>query len=149
MSRERLLLRRRELGLPIIALLDELFLASQLVGRDEVAGASRAVCDEPGEDVGRVVELDQLADRVEHLLLVVPLVIRRILVGEAGRPGLVHRMEEQVVLLVVDELDRTDLAKALLVRVEETTQLLGGLVQEIAALELGVGGQLAQRDDAR
>ena len=103
---------------------------------------------EPGEDVGRVVQLDQLADRVDQLLLVVPLAVGRILVGEPRGPRLVDRVVEQVVLLVVDELDGADLAQPLAVLVQESAELLGRLVQEVASLELGLGGELAQRNEA-
>ena len=122
--------------------------AASLSAGDEVAGRVAGGLDEPGQDVGQVVELHHLAHRVDRLLLVVPLAVGGVLVGEPGGPHLVDRVEDEVVLLVVDQLDRADLAQPLAVCLEEAAQLLGRLVDEVAPLELGLAGQLAEGGDA-
>ena len=57
-------------------------------------------------------------------------------------------MVEEVVLRVVDELDRADLTQPIPVRLQEAAHLLGRLVEEVATFELCLGGQLAERDEA-
>jgi hypothetical protein len=139
----------RQSGLPILFPgLGDRLLGCQLIGRQQVVDRVARRLHEPGEDVGRVVELHDLRERLDHLLFVIPLVVGGILIGEARGPRLVDRVEEQVVLVVVDQLDRTDLPQPLAIGVHEAPQLLGRLVQEVATLELRLLGELSQRGDA-
>ena len=105
--------------------------------------------DQPLHDVGRVVELDQLGEVVHLLLLVVPLPVGRVLVGEPGDPQLVDRVVAEEVLLVVDQRDLADLPKPLAVGLQEAPDLLGGLDDEVAPLENGFLRQLAEGDQPR
>ena len=59
-----------------------------------------------------------------------------------------RRVVDEVILIVVDEHDGSDLDQPLLVGVEEATQLLRRLVQEVPPLELRLLGELAQGVDA-
>ena len=151
LSGERLLLLGRQAPLPVLAALLDAggfrgcrLVLLELIGWQQVGrGITRRV-DEPREDIGRVVELDDLGDGLHHLLLVVPLVVRGVLVGEARGPRLVRGVVDEMVLVVVDEDDGADLREALAVGIQEAAQLLGRLVQEIPPLELCLLGELAE-----
>ena len=82
---------------------------SELVGGQQMRCRIAGGLDDPGEDIGGVVELDDLGDRLDGLLLVVPLVVGRVLVGEARGPRLVGRVVDEMVLVVVDQNDGADL----------------------------------------
>src|SRR5439155_10662027 len=121
--------------------------ARELVGWEQVTRRIPGRIYQPGENVGGVVQRDDLGDRLDHLLLVVPLAIGGVLVGQACGPGLVRRVVDEVVLLVVDEHDGADLGEALLVGIQEPAQLFGRLVQEVPTLELRLLGELAKGVD--
>ena len=124
-------------------------MGGELVGRREVVDRVAGRGGEPGQDVGQVVELSHLAHRLDSLLLVIPLVVGGVLVGETRGPHLLDRVVDEVVLLVVDQLDRTDLAQPLPVGAQEAAQLLGSLVQEVGSLQLRLAGKLTQRGQPR
>jgi len=116
----------RQLGLPVVAgLVRDLLLGRELICLEEMVDRVAGGLQKPGEDVRRVVELGDLVERVDRLLLVIPRAVGGILVGQARGPGLVDGVIDEVVLVVIGELDGTDLAQPLSIRIEEAPQLLG------------------------
>src|SRR5437588_557362 len=120
---------------------------SRLVSKRPSARRISSRLHDPGEDVGRVIELHDLGDRLNGLLFVVPLVVGGILVGKPGGPRLSGRVVYEVILVVVDQHDRSNLHEPLLVGVQEAAQLLRRLVEEVPSLELRLLGELTQRID--
>jgi len=77
LRRKGLLLRGRETRLPVVGgrTIGKFFLTRELVGGDKVRRRVPGGFDEPREDIGGVVQLQELADRVDQLFLVVPLAV--------------------------------------------------------------------------
>ena len=131
--------------------------ADALVGRDpggveQVVGGGRlgghagllaGGLGEGGEDLGRVVQLDQLGGALDDLGLGVPLAGDLVLVARARTERAIRR-DRQVVRVVVDQHQPAGLVDAPLVGGDELHQLLAGVGQEGGALEGGLGGNLAE-----
>ena len=99
---------------------------------------------ESGVDVSRVVELHEFRGILDDLGLADPLPAQVVEESGAAAEGAVGR-DRQVVGLLIDEGQATVRGDPLLVPVQEPTQLIRGLNDEIRALERGIGRDLAEQ----
>ena len=95
------------------------------------------------QDVGRVVDLDELGSRVDDLGLGDP-VAARLVVDAAPAAERPVRRDGQVLGIVVDQDQPAELADPALMATHEPIQLLARARQEVGALDLGVTGHVGQ-----
>ena len=99
---------------------------------------------ESGEDVGQVVQLDELRGRLDRLGFVDPLAGSFVHIAAAAAER--HILGDgEVVDFVVDQNHAAELSDAGLVAVEEAAQLRRGRCQEVGSLQSGVRGEFAEQ----
>ena len=98
---------------------------------------------ERGEDIGQVVQLDQLRRVLDYFGLADPLARRLVEVAAATPESEVGR-DGQVVDLVVDQDQASQIGNAIATRVEELAQLGRGCRQEVGSLQRGFRGEFAE-----
>ena len=95
------------------------------------------------EDVGRVVQLDELRRRLDDLGLGEPLAARLVEDAAPAAERAVGR-DREVVGVVVDQDEAAELADPVLVRGHEPLQLLARADEEVGPLDLGIAGHVGE-----